>query len=197
MLWPSPIVGLAMPQVRATGTAGDSLAQTLEGLVKSAAHVNARRLGGQLEHAIDIACERYARRGIAKIGHIPTPVAITGVNARGGITGRLEARQWCDYLGVALCQIGTYPAGTAIAIEAKATAADSLPYSAIDEHQRAWLEAAPLGFVLVWFTAPNVCRLVPWRDMGARGSVKPTDGWQVTAVDFLEPLLRMGGKDAD
>lgn len=159
--------------------------------------------GTDLERAVESACDRYAEAGVALIRKVPTPIRVTGtrkLRSSVQVTGHFERKAICDFVGVALRDLGPgVPAGAIMAVECKSTVMVTLPLSAIEPQQRAWLDACRASWVLVEFAQngelraglPSMVRLVPWHPfrLVARGSIGFSDGVRVAAVDWLRPVI--------
>lgn len=146
-----------------------------------------QELGARLEQAVIDGCGVYLRQRIARIEKVPTPIKqLKRAGAGGEFLAVHEREAHTDFFGVWLS--GPL-AGKAIVIECKATFNDRLPYSVVEVQQRAWLDDTPEAYLLVEFATCRAVRLVRWADCRPGSSVKPTDGWPVSAVQFLAPLL--------
>lgn len=144
-------------------------------------------LGARLEQAVAAGCEQYLRERVARIEKVPTPIKqLKRAGAHGEFLAVHEREAHTDFFGVWLAGPR---AGQAIVVECKATFNDRLAYSVIEPQQRAWLDDTPEAYLLVEFATSRAVRLVRWADCRPNSSVKPTDGWAVSAVQFLAPLL--------
>lgn len=142
--------------------------------------------GEALEVAVLDAAWIYRRAGQCLYDKIPTPVRRIDSAGDGAFKAVYQAQATADFLGVYL--LAPYK-GMAIALECKATAGDRLPYSRVEPQQREWLDAAPLAFVLVHFLRVNAVRLIPWSAFRAGASVSTSDGFAVSAVGWLQPVI--------
>lgn len=149
--------------------------------------------GQQLENAVKEACEHYCAADLAWIEKVPTPFQQVGGAAGSRFRGVYTERSQCDFAGFFSCsdRVSAVLRGRAVVVECKATDKATLPLSHIRPKQQQWLEAAPHGFVLVYFTTLGKCRLFRWSPGKSRGSLKPTDGFEVAAARFLDPILAL------
>lgn len=151
-------------------------------------------IGDALERNVAKGCELYLARRVARIEKVPTPIKQLKRSADGHtFSATYVAEAHTDFFGVWL---SGPRAGQAIVVECKATLGDRLVYSRIETQQRAWLDDTPEAYLLVDFVAFRTVRLVRWRDVEPRSSVRITDGWAVSAVEFLRPLLEQDRAEA-
>lgn len=147
-------------------------------------------LGASLERAVADGAELYVNRRIARIAKVSTPIIqLSRVSATGEFKAKHEHDAHVDFYGVMLERAGSHLRGRAIAIECKATLDDRFVFSALRPQQRDWLADTQLAFVLIDFVTHGGCRLIPWSQFKPGASVNNTNGWQVSAVDCLAPLL--------
>lgn len=158
------------------------------------ARTSGQDIGEALERAVLEGCQLYLAQGVARIDKVATPIAqLTRVGPDGTFRARHMAKAHTDFLGYWVND-RHHRQGDVIAIECKATNDARLPLSRIEPQQRAWLRDCGLwgGYVLVHFVGLGAVRLVPFHKVDReRGSIGPDDGWAVSAVEFLKPL--MGG----
>ena len=147
-------------------------------------------LGAALERAVADGAELYVNSRIARIGKVATPIAqLSRVAATGEFKARHMEDAHVDFYGVMLERAGSHLQGRAIAIECKATLEPRFVYSSLRPQQRDWLADTQLAFVLVDFVTAGGCRLIPWSQFKPGASVNNTNGWAVSAVHCLVPVL--------
>ena len=168
-----------------------------------AAHATSANRGLALEELLEYQHHLYRSAGIADIRKLPTDWHVTarrGVGAEHAWAAFPARKSAVDYLGFLMDGSGRH-----VAVEAKQTAAERWPMSALPQHQRAYLAAVDraggVAGVVLWWTARNVLWAVPWSELAAEVAVGrrslPFAERSPLAVrdgaDYLPALLRAEG----
>jgi penicillin-binding protein-related factor A (putative recombinase) len=156
------------------------------------------RRGLALEEVLEYQHLLYRSAGVADIRKLPTDWHVTGRRENGlnhGWVAFPARKSVVDYLGFLMDGSCRH-----IAVEAKQTAGERWPLSALPEHQQAYLAAVDrwggVAGVVLWWTTRDVLWALPWSLVRAevssgRKSIAFKDGCgvPVQGTDYL-PALR-------